>query len=96
MWYPPLGAAGNRDAKCLARSDIGQMRISAKEANAWRLVEDPGKAFDVAMTLAGKVARQPPIAVAMTKLTLNRLTHRLADLASHMDADQFALVSMTA
>jgi len=32
----------------------------------------------------------------MTKLTINRLTHSLDDLASHMDADQFALASMTA
>jgi hypothetical protein len=40
------------------------------------------------MTLAGKVARQPPGAVAMTKLTVNGLIHRLDDLTSHMDADR--------
>jgi len=31
----------------------------------------------------------------MTKLTVNRLAHALDDLASHMDADQFALASLT-
>jgi enoyl-CoA hydratase len=46
--------------------------------------------------VGASVTRQPPIAVVMTKLTINRLTHSLDDLASHMDADQFALASMTA
>ena len=32
----------------------------------------------------------------MTKLTVNRLTHALDDLASHMDGDQFALAGMSA
>jgi enoyl-CoA hydratase/carnithine racemase len=58
-------------------------------------VAEPGKAFDAAMALAEKVARQPPISVAMTKLTVNRLAYALDDLASHMDVDQFALASMT-
>jgi len=58
-------------------------------------VADPGKALQAAMALAEKIARQPPIPVAMTKLTVNRLAHALDDLASHMDIDQFALASMT-
>jgi enoyl-CoA hydratase len=45
------------------------------------------------MALAEKIARQPPMSVAMTKLTVNRLAHALDDLASHMDLDQFALAS---
>ena len=45
------------------------------------------------MALAAKVAAQPPLSVAMTKLTVNRLTHALDDLTSHMDVDQFALTS---
>ena len=72
--------------------------ISADEAYEWGLVEevtDPGKAFDGAMALAWKVAAQPPLAVAMTKLTVNRLAHALDDLASHMDLDQFALTSLS-
>jgi enoyl-CoA hydratase/carnithine racemase len=58
-------------------------------------VSDPGMAFDAAMALASKIAAQPPISVAMTKLTVNRLAHALDDLAGHMDLDQFALTSLT-
>src|SRR5690348_7145911 len=77
---------------------IADERISAEEAREWGLVEqvaEPGKAFEAAMAFAEKVARQPPVAVAMTKLTVNRLAHALDDLASHMDVDQFALASMS-
>jgi len=88
-----IGPARTKQAVILADE-----RISAREAHDWGLVEEiaePGKAFDAAMALAEKVARQPPISVAMTKLTVNRLAHALDDLASHMDGDQFALASMS-
>ena len=88
-----IGPARTKQAVILA-----DQRISATEAFEWGLVEevaDPGKAFDAAMTLAAKVAAQPPLSVAMTKLTVNRLAHALDDLASHMDVDQFALASLT-
>jgi enoyl-CoA hydratase/carnithine racemase len=77
---------------------IADERISAEEAREWGLVEEvaePGKAFETAMLLAEKVARQPPIAVSMTKLTVNRLAHALDDLASHMDGDQFLLAGLS-
>jgi enoyl-CoA hydratase len=88
-----IGPARTKQAVILADE-----RISAQEAHQWGLVEEvaePGKAFDAAMALAEKVARQPPISVAMTKLTVNRLAYALDDLASHMDVDQFALASMS-
>ena len=88
-----IGPARTKQAVILA-----DQRISADEAYEWGLVEqvaDPGKAFDAAMTLAEKVAAQPPLSVAMTKLTVNRLAHALDDLASHMDLDQFALASLS-
>jgi enoyl-CoA hydratase/carnithine racemase len=88
-----MGPARTKQAVILA-----DQRISAAEAYEWGLVEqvaEPGKAFDAAMELAAKVAAQPPLSVAMTKLTVNRLAHALDDLASHMDLDQFALTSMT-
>jgi enoyl-CoA hydratase/carnithine racemase len=88
-----MGPARTKQAVILA-----DQRISATEAYDWGLVEElaePGKAFERAMMLAEKVARQPPISVAMTKLTVNRLAHALDDLASHMDVDQFALASLT-
>ena len=77
---------------------VADERIPAEEAHQWGLVEqlaEPGKAFETAMVLAEKIARQPPLPVAMTKLTINRLAHALDELASHMDIDQFALASMT-
>jgi enoyl-CoA hydratase/carnithine racemase len=77
---------------------LADQRITAAEAHDWGLVEevaDPGGAFDAAMGLAEKIAAQPPLSVAMTKLTVNRLAHALDDLASHMDVDQFALASLT-
>jgi len=88
-----MGPARTKQAVILANE-----RISATEAHQWALVEevvDPGGAFDAAMILAAKVAAQPPLSVAMTKLTVNRLAHALDDLASHMDIDQFALASLT-
>jgi enoyl-CoA hydratase len=88
-----IGSARTKQAVILADD-----RISAEEAHQWGLVEqvtDPGKAFDAAMALATKIAAQPPISVAMTKLTVNRLAHALDDLAGHMDLDQFALTSLT-
>jgi enoyl-CoA hydratase len=88
-----IGPARTKQAVILA-----DQRIPAQEAYEWGLVEEvaePGKALDAAMALAEKIARQPPIPVAMTKLTVNRLAHALDDLTSHMDVDQFALASMT-
>jgi len=88
-----MGPARTKQAVILA-----DQRISADEAFEWGLVEqvaDPHKAFDAAMDLARKIASQPPLSVAMTKLTVNRLAHALDDLASHMDVDQFALASLT-
>jgi enoyl-CoA hydratase len=70
-----IGPARTKQAVILA-----DQRISAAEAYEWGLVEevaDPGKAFDAAMALATKVAAQPPLSVAMTKLTVNRLAHAL-------------------
>ena len=88
-----MGPARTKQAVILADE-----RISAADARQWGLVEEvapSGKAFDVAMGLAERFARQPPLPLAMTKLTVNRLTHALDDLASHMDGDQFALASLT-
>ena len=44
---------------------------------------------------AQALASLPPLPVAMTKLTVNRLAHALDDLAGHMDVDQFALASFS-
>ena len=88
-----IGPARTKQAVILA-----DQRITSTEAYEWGLVEElaeSGKAFEAAMALATKIAAQPPLSVAMTKLTVNRLAHALDDLASHMDVDQFALASLT-
>jgi enoyl-CoA hydratase len=86
-----MGPARTKQAVIMA-----DQRISAEEAYDWGFAQElaePGKAVDVAMAMAEKVARQPPISVAMTKMTVNRLAYALDDLASHMDVDQFAIAS---
>jgi enoyl-CoA hydratase len=88
-----IGPARTKQAVILA-----DQRITAVEAHDWGLVEqvtEPGESFAAAMVLAEKVAAQPPIPVAMTKHTVNRLAGALDDLASHMDLDQYALTGMT-
>src|SRR5258708_35371431 len=88
-----MGPARTKQAVILA-----DQRISAAEAYEWRLVEevaDPGKAFDAAMALAAKVAAQPPLSVAMTKLTVNRLPPALDELARHIDVGPVPLASLT-
>src|SRR3954463_6155305 len=65
-----MGPARTKQAVILA-----DQRISAAEAYEWHLVEevaDPGKPLVPALALAAKVAAQPPLSVAMTKLTVNR------------------------
>lgn len=88
-----IGPARTKQAIILA-----DQRIFAAEAYEWGLVEqvtEPGGSFQAAMELAGKIAAQPAIPVAMTKQTVNRLAGALDDLASHMDLDQLALTCMT-
>jgi len=84
-----MGPARTKQAVILANE-----RIEAADALAWGLVEhlaDDGKALDVALDLAHRIAAMPPIPVKMTKATVNRLAGALDDLASHMDLDQYTL-----
>ena len=88
-----IGPARTKQAVILA-SD----RIAAAEALDWGLVEtvvDDGQALAAALAFAERIARQPPIPVRMTKSTVNRLAHALADLGAHMDADQNVLTGLT-
>ena len=88
-----MGPARTKQAIILA-SD----RISAAEALDWGLVEnmvEDGQALSAVMAFAGRIARQPPIPVRMTKRTVNRFAHALDDLGAHMDADQNVLTGLT-
>jgi enoyl-CoA hydratase len=88
-----MGPARTKQAVILANE-----RIEAADALQWGLVEhlaEDGKALDVAMDLAHRMAAMPPIPVKMTKKTVNRLAGALDDLAGHMDLDQFTLTTMS-
>jgi enoyl-CoA hydratase/carnithine racemase len=88
-----MGPARTKQAVILAADPI-----SPAEAHAWGLVETvvgEGQALAEAMKLAGRIAALPPLPVAMTKTSVNRLAGALDELAAHMDTDQFALASMT-
>ncbi|SJZ90950.1 Enoyl-CoA hydratase/carnithine racemase [Enhydrobacter aerosaccus] len=88
-----MGPARTKQAVILA-SD----RVTAGQAKEWGLVEEVvenGQALAEAMAFADRIARQPPIPVRMSKLSVNRLAHALDDLAAHMDADQNVLTGLT-
>jgi enoyl-CoA hydratase/carnithine racemase len=89
-----MGPARTKQAVILAED-----RISAADALDWGLVEKvthDGNALGEALAFADRIAALPPIPVAMTKTSINRLAGALDDLAAHMDGDQFALASLSA
>ena len=86
-----MGPARTKQAVILASDPI-----PSRDAYEWGLVEkvvDDGQVLAAALAFADKIASQPPLPVAMTKATVNRLSGALDDLASHMDTDQFALTN---
>lgn len=73
-------------------------RVLAKQAMEWGLVQEvveDGNALKVAMEIAEKIAKMPPLPVKMTKKTINSLTTAHDNLCSHMDTDQFILCQFT-
>lgn len=88
-----MGPARTKQSVILARE-----RIDSATAERWGLVEETvedGAALKAARALADRIAAEPPIPVMMTKTTVNRISGALADLAAHMDRDQFALTTLT-
>lgn len=88
-----MGPARTKQAVILAAD-----RITADAAYEWGLVEKVvagGQALPEAMAFAERIAALPPLPVAMTKTSINRLAGALDDLAAHMDTDQFALASQS-
>jgi enoyl-CoA hydratase/carnithine racemase len=84
-----MGPARTKQAVILAED-----RITARDALDWRLIETivpAGQSRAAAMAMAERIAALPPVAVAMTKTTINRIAGAHDDLAAHMDLDQFAL-----
>jgi enoyl-CoA hydratase/carnithine racemase len=88
-----MGPARTKQAVILAAD-----RITSSEAREWGLVEKvvpDGQVLAEAMALAERIAALPPMPVAMTKTSINRLAGALDELAAHMDTDQFALTSLS-
>lgn len=88
-----MGPARTKQAVILAAD-----RIMSAEAREWGLVENvtaDGQALTDAMAFAERIAALPPLPVAMTKKTVNRLSGALDELAAHMDTEQFALASLS-
>ncbi len=71
-------------------------RCEAAQALDWGLVDEvvlAGEAHRAALTLAGRYAALPPLALRMTKQGINAVVHALSYTASYMDRDQFALAA---
>jgi enoyl-CoA hydratase/carnithine racemase len=86
-----MGPARTKQAVILAED-----RISSADALAWGLVESVvpnGQALVAASAMADRIAALPPMAVTMTKTTIDRIAGALDELAAHMDGDQFALTT---
>ena len=72
--------------------------LAAPLALEWGLVDevtDPGTALEAAPALAARYAKVPPIALRMTKQSINVATNPLGHATSFMDRDQFAYASTT-
>ncbi|MEQ8344097.1 MAG: enoyl-CoA hydratase/isomerase family protein [Sneathiellaceae bacterium] len=72
--------------------------VDAATGEAWGLVQyraAAGGAFDRAMAVAEQAAAKPPIPVRMIKRGVEAYVSALAHATSQMDADQFALATMS-
>ena len=73
-------------------------RVGAGKAETWGLVDEiceEGEALVAARRWAEKVAALPPVAVRMAKRGITQAATALNAVSTFMDADQFALVSMS-
>jgi enoyl-CoA hydratase/carnithine racemase len=71
-------------------------KMEAAQALAWGLVDevcDDGGALAAARRWADKVARLPPNAVRMSKVSANAAATALNHAVTYMDADQYALAT---
>lgn len=70
--------------------------LRAPEALEWGLVEEvveDGKALEAAQALAARFAGLPPIAVRMSKQSIDMAAKALNHAVTYMDRDQFALAA---
>lgn len=72
--------------------------ISAQDALNWRLIEEvaePGKAYDLALEFATKIAARPPLPVRMIKQGATVAANALNHATSYMDIDQYSLATLS-
>ena len=105
-WIGALTAAWTALPMCvhlIGPARAKQMVILAEKVKAQTLLEwgfldqvvPAAELLDVALTLAGKYAAQPPIAAQMVKRSVNAIASALDQSIMHMDADQFLLTTQT-
>lgn len=73
-------------------------QIPAEKCRAWGLAEEvvpDGGAFEAGLNLARRIAAKPPLPVAMTKESVNRVAAALDRTGVYMDADQFLLTTFS-
>lgn len=71
-------------------------KLHAPQALEWGLVEEvseDGAALDAALTLARKFGELPPVAVRMSKQSIDMAAKALNAAVTYMDRDQFALTA---
>lgn len=77
---------------------MGDARVSAQQALAWGLAEEVvsnGEALKKAMEMGEAAAAMPPLAVRMTKTTVNAVAMSAGRAMVHMDTDQLILTEHT-
>lgn len=77
---------------------LAQQRVSAQDAAAWGLAQEvvpDGTALGRALEIAEQAAAMPPVAVRMTKQTVNAIANASSAALIHMDTDQLMLTETT-
>ena len=88
-----VGPARAKQILCLAND-----RIAAEEALTWGLVQSvvpDGETEAHATTLAERAAAMPPVALRMTKATVNAVAAASSGAAVHMDTEEVMLAELT-
>jgi len=71
-------------------------KLPAEEALAWGLIEkvvEPGSACEAALDMAARFGALPPVAVRMSKQSIDMAAKALNHATTYMDRDQFALAA---
>lgn len=87
-----IGPARTKELVILGEEVVGE------KAFDWGLVQkicDKGKALEKSNNLAEKIIKLPPLAVRMSKVSINAAANALNYNSSYMDRDQYLLTAFT-